>query len=54
MSISAEIEPQTIALWPNDAPEIIESGEKEEIVHRSEEKLDRAIHNVREPALTLY
>ena len=54
MSTVTEIEPQIIPLWPESAPGAIESGKKEEIVHRSEAKLDRAIHNVSKPALTLY
>ena len=54
MSTIIEIEPQTIPLWPESAPGTIVGGKKEEIVHRSETNLDRAIHNVSEPALTLY
>ncbi len=54
MSTGTEIEPQIIPLWPDSAPGTVESGKKEEIVHRSETKLNRAIHNVSKPALTLY
>ena len=54
MSTVTEIEPQIIPLWPDGAPGTIESGKKEEIVHRSEIKLNRAIHNICEPTMTVY
>ena len=54
MSIITKIEPQIIPLWPDASPGIIESMGKEEIVHRSEVKLDRAIKNVCCPTLTYY
>ena len=54
MSTITEVKPQQIPLWPNGAPGTIDSGKKEEIVHRSEAKLDRAIHNICEPTLTVY
>ncbi len=49
-----EIEPQTVPLWLDGAPGTIDTGKKEAVVHRGDTKLDRAIHNVYLPSLTVY